>query len=176
VLARRLLRGAPATTSPMRLRHNLDATILVSSAPAGPARDTVAHENHRVLDPGSHMARCALMAAVYRCLPPTGRSPEHQKGGIVQGYVARKGDRYYAVIYEGIDPLTGRERRRWHPAGTNQAVAEAQACRSRRSTTARVVAAAVAGAVVAVASLSSPQPAATRTTSATADRVRRVCR
>ena len=28
---------------------------------------------------------------------------------------ARKGDRYYAVIYEGADPITGRERRRWHP-------------------------------------------------------------
>ena len=50
------------------------------------------------------------------------------KEGIVQGYVARKGDRYYAVIYEGIDPLTGRERRRWHPAGTDQAVAETLAC------------------------------------------------
>ena len=46
----------------------------------------------------------------------------------MQGYVARKGDRYYAVIYEGIDPLTGRERRRWHPAGTDQAVAETLAC------------------------------------------------
>ena len=34
----------------------------------------------------------------------------------MQGYVARKGDRYYAVIYEGIDPLTGRDRRRWYPA------------------------------------------------------------
>jgi integrase len=32
-------------------------------------------------------------------------------------YVARKGERFYAVIYEGLDPLTGRERRRWHPAG-----------------------------------------------------------
>ena len=42
----------------------------------------------------------------------------------MQGYVARKGDRYYAVIYEGLDPLTGRERRRWHPAGTDRAVAE----------------------------------------------------
>lgn len=38
------------------------------------------------------------------------------KEDIMQGYAARKGDRYYAVIYEGIDPLTGRERRRWHPA------------------------------------------------------------
>ena len=36
----------------------------------------------------------------------------------MKGHVARKGDRYYAVIYEGLDPLTGRERRRWHPAGT----------------------------------------------------------
>ena len=46
----------------------------------------------------------------------------------MKGYVARKGDRYYAVIYEGIDPLTGRERRRWHPAGTDQAAARALAC------------------------------------------------
>ena len=42
----------------------------------------------------------------------------------MQGYVARKGDRYYAVIYEGTDPITGRERRRWHPAGTDRADAE----------------------------------------------------
>ena len=42
----------------------------------------------------------------------------------MQGYVARKGDRFYAVIYEGIDPITGRERRRWHPAGTDRAAAE----------------------------------------------------
>ena len=46
----------------------------------------------------------------------------------MQGYVARKGNRYYAVIYEGIDPLTGRERRRWHPAGTDKAGAETLAC------------------------------------------------
>lgn len=46
----------------------------------------------------------------------------------MQGYVARKGDRYYAVIYEGTDrsrgaiadggippaPI-GRRLRRWHP-------------------------------------------------------------
>lgn len=45
----------------------------------------------------------------------------------MQGYVARKGDRYYAVIYQGIDPLTGRDRRRWYPAGTDKAAAEALA-------------------------------------------------
>ena len=38
--------------------------------------------------------------------------------------MARKGDRYYAVIYEGTDPITGRERRRWHPAGTDRGDAE----------------------------------------------------
>ena len=42
----------------------------------------------------------------------------------MKGYVARKGDRWYAVIYEGIDPVTGRERRRWHPAGTDRADAQ----------------------------------------------------
>jgi hypothetical protein len=25
----------------------------------------------------------------------------------VQGYVLAKGDRFYAVIYEGVDPITG---------------------------------------------------------------------
>lgn len=38
----------------------------------------------------------------------------------MQGHVARKRDRYYAVIYEGPDPVTARERRRWHPAGTDR--------------------------------------------------------
>lgn len=47
----------------------------------------------------------------------------------MKGYVARKGDRYYAVIYEGVDQLTGRERRRWHPAGLDPVQAEALAAR-----------------------------------------------
>jgi hypothetical protein len=42
----------------------------------------------------------------------------------MKGYVAQRRGRYYAVIYEGLDPVTGRERRRWHPAGTNRADAE----------------------------------------------------
>lgn len=42
----------------------------------------------------------------------------------MKGYVARKGDRWYAVIYEGIDPVTGRERRSWHPAGTDRSDAQ----------------------------------------------------
>jgi integrase len=45
----------------------------------------------------------------------------------MKGYVARKGNRYYAVIYEGIDPITGRDRRRWYPAGLDPDVAQALA-------------------------------------------------
>ncbi len=44
------------------------------------------------------------------------------------GYVVNRQDRWYAVNYEGIDPLTGRDRRRWHPAvdeETARALAEA---------------------------------------------------
>lgn len=47
----------------------------------------------------------------------------------MQGYVAQKGGRYYAVIYEGIDPATGREHRSWYPAGTDRAEAERLATR-----------------------------------------------
>lgn len=42
----------------------------------------------------------------------------------MKGYVAKKGDRWYAVIYEGLDPATGKERRSWHPAGTSRQEAE----------------------------------------------------
>ncbi len=47
----------------------------------------------------------------------------------MKGHVARKRDRYYAVIYEGLDPVTGKERRTWHPAGTDRAAAERLAAR-----------------------------------------------
>lgn len=47
----------------------------------------------------------------------------------MKGYVARKGDRWYAVIYEGTDPITGKERRSWHPAGCERADAERLAAR-----------------------------------------------
>jgi len=39
-------------------------------------------------------------------------------------YVRKRGDRFYAVVYEGLDPVTGRELRKWHPAGTARADAE----------------------------------------------------
>lgn len=47
----------------------------------------------------------------------------------MKGYVAERRGRFYAVIYEGLDPVTGRERRTWHPAGTGRAAAERLAAR-----------------------------------------------
>jgi hypothetical protein len=47
----------------------------------------------------------------------------------MNGYVAQRRGRFYAVIYEGRDPITGREMRRWHPAGTDRAKAEGLARR-----------------------------------------------
>jgi integrase len=36
----------------------------------------------------------------------------------------QKGNRWYAVIYNGFDPVTGRERRSWHAAGSDRTAAE----------------------------------------------------
>jgi hypothetical protein len=46
------------------------------------------------------------------------------KGTRMRGTVAKKGDRWYAVIYDGIDPVTGKDRRRWVPAGTRRSDAD----------------------------------------------------
>src|SRR4051794_30791590 len=50
----------------------------------------------------------------------------------MKGYVTRKGNRWYAVIYEGIDPVTGKERRSWHAAGSERCDAERLASRLAR--------------------------------------------
>lgn len=42
----------------------------------------------------------------------------------MRGHVAKKGNNYYAVVYEGIDPATGKELRRWHAAGPRRIDAE----------------------------------------------------
>lgn len=52
--------------------------------------------------------------------PRQGRGSE----GIVRGHIAKKGKTYYAVIYEGINPATGKGRHRWHRAGTTRREAE----------------------------------------------------
>jgi integrase len=38
----------------------------------------------------------------------------------VRGHIAKKGNRYYVVIYEGPDPRSGKERHRWHAAGATR--------------------------------------------------------
>jgi integrase len=42
----------------------------------------------------------------------------------MNGYIAQRRGRFYVVIYEGRDPVTGKELRRWHPAGADRAEAE----------------------------------------------------
>jgi integrase len=42
----------------------------------------------------------------------------------MRGYVAKKNNTYYAVIYEGIDPTTGKEKRRWIKGGPRKRDAE----------------------------------------------------
>lgn len=44
-------------------------------------------------------------------------------------HIVQRKDRYYVVAYDGLDPATGRERRRWHPAGHSRDDAEAIAVR-----------------------------------------------
>ncbi len=44
-------------------------------------------------------------------------------------YIVQRQDRFYVVAYDGLDPLTGRERRRWHPVGRDRAEAEQLAAR-----------------------------------------------
>ncbi len=41
------------------------------------------------------------------------------------GHVVQRGERFYAVVYDGIDPFTGKERRSWHAAGSDRADADA---------------------------------------------------
>ena len=50
-------------------------------------------------------------------------------------YVVQRDGRFYAVVYDGLDPLTGRERRRWLPAGQRRADAEALAANLDRALT-----------------------------------------
>ena len=48
-------------------------------------------------------------------------------------YLVQRKDRFYVVAYDGVDPLTGRERRRWHPVGTHREDAEAVAAQLHKN-------------------------------------------
>jgi len=39
-------------------------------------------------------------------------------------YIVQRKDRFYVVAYDGLDPLTGKERRRWHSVGHDRHEAE----------------------------------------------------
>jgi hypothetical protein len=52
------------------------------------------------------------------------RGPPDDKEAIMRGYLVKKGSRYYAVVYEGTDRLTRKQRRNWTPAGKNRREAE----------------------------------------------------
>jgi len=56
----------------------------------------------------------------------------------MKGYVRQRRGRFYAVVYEGLDPVTGKERRSWHPAGTDRAEAERLAARLAAEETGRL--------------------------------------
>jgi hypothetical protein len=56
----------------------------------------------------------------------------------MKGYVRQRGDRYYALIYEGRGPVTGKEQRTWHPAGTDRDDAERLATKLAATETDRV--------------------------------------
>jgi integrase len=47
-------------------------------------------------------------------------------------YIVQRQARFYVVAYDGLDPLTGRERRRWHPVGHDRSEAEQLASRLDR--------------------------------------------
>jgi hypothetical protein len=57
-------------------------------------------------------------------LLPGCRWSESGREKVAKGCVTKKGNRWYAVIYEGLDPVTGKERRSWHGAGTSREDAE----------------------------------------------------
>jgi integrase len=44
---------------------------------------------------------------------------------VSMAYIIERNNRFYVVAYDGADPHTGRERRRWHPAGRSPTDAEA---------------------------------------------------
>ena len=42
----------------------------------------------------------------------------------MRGHIVKRGSRYYAVVYQGVDAATGKQRYRWHAAGDTRRGAE----------------------------------------------------
>jgi len=49
---------------------------------------------------------------------------DYLEGTAMRGYVVKKGKSYYAVVYDGVDPGTGKEKRKWVSAGPRRSDAE----------------------------------------------------
>ena len=60
-----------------------------------------------------------------------GLTPKSSKS-VPLTYIVQRKDRFYVVAYDGLDPLTGKERRRWHPVGHDRHDAELVAARIDR--------------------------------------------
>jgi integrase len=60
-------------------------------------------------------------------------------------YIVQRNSRFYVVAYNGHDPITGRERRRWHPAGSDPGDAEAVRRRIDRERPSPSIAATLSG-------------------------------
>src|SRR5205823_6428946 len=86
------------------------STISTPPPPRQPGR-TSRHEPRR-------RARASAAPRLER-----GGTSRHE-GDAMRGHVAKKGNRYYAVIYEGIEPKTGRQRHRWYAGGSTRKEAE----------------------------------------------------
>ena len=54
-------------------------------------------------------------------------------------YIVQRSNRFYVVAYLGQDPITGRERRRWHSGATSTTASSLSIVRSRQATMGRTV-------------------------------------
>jgi hypothetical protein len=94
----------------LSIAHDMAEPLRVMSADVTPSAS-----------PGAgHIAAAAFEDLVYRSFPRFPTVGIRGTEGTMHGCVRQRGDRFYAVIYEGLDPVMGREIRRWHPAGTDR--------------------------------------------------------
>ncbi len=67
-------------------------------------------------------------------LTPKSSTTVANENAATMAYIVTKQNRFYVVTYDGLDPNTGQERRRWHLAGESRADAEAIAANLTRTT------------------------------------------
>jgi integrase len=107
----------------------------------GPARPIFGFVGRTPSDPGFDAGRGSTFrdstCTVDHAAPDTRRTsrvwpgplldvPERfdPKGTLMRGTIQKKGKKWYAVVYDGVNPATGEYRRRWVQAGTRRGDAE----------------------------------------------------